>query len=171
MSDFWQQVQTWQWWLSVVIVGIAIDLVSAYTKPGIDRVLGSISTAYRRRVERERKVTSDRIARWADRPEFDQVRLARINLRTQLLTAVVVCCALIFVLARDAGLVFGTVLDIRPTRVTAFLYGVGSGAMMVAVSSFVRSFRMILELEEAIRVRSRRNAAHGEETSSSNPPQ
>jgi hypothetical protein len=36
MQKFITEIATWYWWLSVVLVGLVINLVSAYLKPWID---------------------------------------------------------------------------------------------------------------------------------------
>lgn len=40
MSDFWSQIKSPSWWLGVVIVGLLINLISAYVKPPLDKGLG-----------------------------------------------------------------------------------------------------------------------------------
>lgn len=43
MEKFFYDMATWYWWLSVVIVGLAVNLLSAYAKPWIDRWWGTRS--------------------------------------------------------------------------------------------------------------------------------
>src|SRR5688500_15191394 len=42
------------WWLSVVVMSVVLNLVSAYLKPGVDSLLGSLSSVWRARVQTNR---------------------------------------------------------------------------------------------------------------------
>jgi cytochrome c-type biogenesis protein CcmH/NrfG len=52
-------VTSWYWWLSIVLVGLAINLVSAYLKPLLDAYLDRRS-ASRREVRRQKEETFDK---------------------------------------------------------------------------------------------------------------
>ncbi|WP_198112431.1 hypothetical protein [Inhella proteolytica] len=60
---FGSDISSWYWWLSVVFVGIAINLASSYVKPPMDRWIERRSD--RRRVAREArdKVFGAKVAR------------------------------------------------------------------------------------------------------------
>ncbi len=46
MVEFISSLSTLSWWLSVVVVGIALNLLSAYLKFPIDKLLSKISTSW-----------------------------------------------------------------------------------------------------------------------------
>lgn len=46
MNDFFKGIGSLYWWLSVVVVGILINLASAYLKPKIDSYLLSFSSRW-----------------------------------------------------------------------------------------------------------------------------
>lgn len=49
MDEFWKALASPVWWIGVVVVGIIINLVSAYTKPALDAVLRAASSTWRAR--------------------------------------------------------------------------------------------------------------------------
>ena len=49
-DDFSKDIFTISWWISVVVVGISINIVSAYLKNRIDKYLSGISNIWKRRV-------------------------------------------------------------------------------------------------------------------------
>ena len=49
MSEILQSLQSPSWWVSVVLAGIAVNLLSAYAKPYVDSVLSRVSTGWRAR--------------------------------------------------------------------------------------------------------------------------
>lgn len=63
MDEFAKTVASPYWWLSIVLVGILINLVSAYIKPVLDRAMSRVSLAWRtrndqRRAEYERELNA-----------------------------------------------------------------------------------------------------------------
>ena len=54
MEEFSKSLASPYWWLSTVIVGILINLASAYIKRPIDRLFSRISVAWRNRSEQRR---------------------------------------------------------------------------------------------------------------------
>lgn len=54
MRDFLTNITTLSWWISVVIVGILINIFSAYLKDKFDGYLSSISSWWRYRSEAQR---------------------------------------------------------------------------------------------------------------------
>jgi hypothetical protein len=52
MSEFLNNLSSAGWWMSVVIAGLLINLVSAYIKPLIDRLGSKLSSAWRNRTAR-----------------------------------------------------------------------------------------------------------------------
>lgn len=47
------EIFTWYWFFSVIVVGLLINLASAYLKTPMDRVLSKASSRWRARVERK----------------------------------------------------------------------------------------------------------------------
>jgi hypothetical protein len=54
MNEILELLTAPTWWISVVVVGIAINLISAYLKPTLDSRLSGISSWWRLRSERQR---------------------------------------------------------------------------------------------------------------------
>lgn len=54
MESFLEQLSSLSWWLSVVVVGIVINLVTAYAKPKLDSSLSSVSGWWRDRTEQQK---------------------------------------------------------------------------------------------------------------------
>lgn len=52
MDKLLSEITTWYWWLSVVVVGVAVNLLSSYAKPHIDKWIDRRSE--RSRVKREK---------------------------------------------------------------------------------------------------------------------
>jgi hypothetical protein len=55
MKTFAEQLSSTSWWLSVVIVGIAINVTAAYIKSRLDGVLSNASSWWKGRSEREKE--------------------------------------------------------------------------------------------------------------------
>ena len=52
MNGFFNDITSLYWWISVVLVGIIINLLSSYLKPFIDKTLSNYSVARRNKVKR-----------------------------------------------------------------------------------------------------------------------
>ena len=61
MSGFLSAIASPSWWISVVVVGIALNLISAYAKSALDRWMAGYSTARKLRFEKDEKERSARI--------------------------------------------------------------------------------------------------------------
>ena len=57
------------WWLSVVIAGIAINVISAYLKTSLDERLSSLSSRWRNRSEKRKAEFHSFVLRLADDPQ------------------------------------------------------------------------------------------------------
>ena len=55
MGRFFEDITSAYWWIAVVIVGILINLASAYLKPWLESAGSSLSRRYRNRVESRRR--------------------------------------------------------------------------------------------------------------------
>lgn len=49
------------WWLSVVVVGILINLIAAYAKPVIDRAFSILSVSWKMRSQRQQQARMEKI--------------------------------------------------------------------------------------------------------------
>jgi hypothetical protein len=61
MRSLVEQMSSPAWWIGVVLVGIIINLVSAYCKGPIDRILGALSTRWATRTAVLQRESADRI--------------------------------------------------------------------------------------------------------------
>jgi hypothetical protein len=61
LDDFLKGLASPSWWMGVVIVGIIINVLSAYLKKPLDKLFGSISSGWRERSERKSKERNDLI--------------------------------------------------------------------------------------------------------------
>jgi hypothetical protein len=74
MKDFFTNLGSLYWWISVVVVGVLINLFSAYLKNKLDRYLSSTSSWWRKRTEvksNQRQSTIDKIR--SDPDEKDRI--------------------------------------------------------------------------------------------------
>ncbi len=63
MKEFLSNLGTAYWWLSVVVVGILINLISAYLKPRFDSKFSSASTWWRNKSEAQKAERRKMIAK------------------------------------------------------------------------------------------------------------
>ena len=81
MRSLVEQTASPAWWIGVVLVGIIINLVSAYCKRPIDRLLGALSTKWATRTAALQKERDDRISAMSVSPE------ARMMARFEILSS------------------------------------------------------------------------------------
>jgi hypothetical protein len=90
MNEFVKQMSDPAWWISVVFVGLLINLASDYLKPLIDKFLGKFLAAKKRDNEKQLILFERDVQRLLDNPSkvtdlrFD---ILDFNLRTVLLIA------------------------------------------------------------------------------------
>jgi hypothetical protein len=88
LSKFLADLGTVHWWLSVVIVGIAVNLASAYMKPPVDGLLGKISARRREKYKLAFEEFQDEVCRLEENADlrvmagFREMRL-RFNFAIQ----------------------------------------------------------------------------------------
>jgi len=56
------------WWISVVVAGFIVNLLSSYTKPGIDKVWSEFSATRRKKLEEETAEFQQEIKKLLDEP-------------------------------------------------------------------------------------------------------
>ena len=76
MSDFIKNFLSPAWWIGVVVVGIALNLISSYLKNPLDRVLTLFSGKYARR---SKKIRADRDARIEQFKQHPDIRLGGLT--------------------------------------------------------------------------------------------
>jgi hypothetical protein len=69
MDAFIKDLGFLNWWIGVVIVGIIINLLSAYLKSPTDKILSGFSKWWATRTEKERKARTLRIQKLIDNPD------------------------------------------------------------------------------------------------------
>jgi hypothetical protein len=62
MNDFLDNLTSFWWWFSVVVVGLAVNLAAAYLKPQLDKYMSGHFESRRRRMDAVSKARSERIA-------------------------------------------------------------------------------------------------------------
>jgi hypothetical protein len=62
MNNTWFDISSLGWWIGVVLVGLAINLASAYLRSPFDSLLSAISKRWSTRTEVQRKMRAERIA-------------------------------------------------------------------------------------------------------------
>jgi hypothetical protein len=62
MEDIFKSIASPNWWVGVVLVGLALNLASAYLKAPLDRLMSRLSETWRRRVERSRLLADAQMA-------------------------------------------------------------------------------------------------------------
>lgn len=75
MNDFLSPA----WWVSVVLIGLIINLLSAYAKPQVDTFLGSISSTCKAHVERRRKAYKEKIELYLQNPPLIVIAGAELS--------------------------------------------------------------------------------------------
>lgn len=83
MNELIQMLKSPTWWFSVVVVGIIINLVSAYVKSPIDENLSKISTWWRKRTDKQKKELNAVIENLS-KNEHEQVMTAVDDLRERI---------------------------------------------------------------------------------------
>jgi ABC-type transport system involved in cytochrome bd biosynthesis fused ATPase/permease subunit len=96
---------SWKWWVSVVFVGILINLASAYIKPTLDTRLGRLSHRRRARSEKARKLVELSSAAAREKPEFMQAILVlEFRCRSEILYNMI-AASLFFIMTVTMGMV------------------------------------------------------------------
>ncbi len=78
MDDHYKFLTSTEWWISVVIAGIAINVLSAYLKASLDGRLSSLSSWWRLRSEREKEKERAYVERLKQEGRFFALNQIRI---------------------------------------------------------------------------------------------
>lgn len=84
MEDFFSNLVSLYWWISVVIVGILINLASAYLKSKLDHRLSKTSIWWRSRSERQKAERQKKIEDLRNKPH-EQILWAHDSLRNHVI--------------------------------------------------------------------------------------
>ena len=128
MQQFLTDVMTPHWWLSVVAVGLSINLAATYVRPVLDKITSSVSARRRTASEQRRRAFEVAVAE----VEVDRELQLRMRLDS------------IYHLVRSiVSLVLGmgcmTVTVLGNNRMAAWIFTViGSGFMAIALSHLRR---------------------------------
>ena len=76
MNEILTELSKPVWWVSVVVAGIAINLLSAYLKHPLDKVLGGLSSWWRQRSETRQKAWATRVDRLRESEEARNMAVA-----------------------------------------------------------------------------------------------
>ena len=104
MDEFVKSLSSLSWWLSVVVVGILINLVSAYLKPRIDHRLLLTSSWWRKRSQERIERYEKELARLWETPH-EEILLAIEGMRMR--TEAIVSMILSTTVLAGGGLLFG----------------------------------------------------------------
>jgi hypothetical protein len=143
MDEFFRSLASPAWWLSVVIVGLLVNLLSAYLKAPLDRVWALIFVAWRERNARARSAYRSRIENLS-RDENGQFHLLLEALRLRstanswliaLTLATVLYCADILLRAAEIA------ANVKLPSPDYFDPNAGALAVLLAIISALMSFR------------------------------
>ena len=77
------------WWLSVLVAGFVVNLLAAYAKPPLDRILSRMSDGHRAASEAKRSRFKDRVIQLcADAEERAHLRARQLEARVDELAAI-----------------------------------------------------------------------------------
>ena len=82
MKTFIENLSSLEWWIAVVVVGIAVNMASSYIKGPCDRLFGAFSKWWINRSDVSRKDRAERVARLrASKEEQILASIKALNLR------------------------------------------------------------------------------------------
>ena len=104
MVEFFKQLESPSWWLTVVFAGFLVNLAASYLKPLFDKVISKLSSKYRS----QRKEAKDRYDKEIDKlskNQHDQIMriLYTVSMRIHGLTILVLGLLTLFVLIDQVG--------------------------------------------------------------------
>lgn len=86
LAKFFNDITSWYWWISVVVVGLGINLASAYIKPAVDRWYVRLSERKRLSSEAERAAFNAKVELLVASPFFLVIEaLEELRERTRVL--------------------------------------------------------------------------------------
>jgi hypothetical protein len=79
MDELLNNLKSVSWWISVVFVGILINLVASYLRPILDRMSASVSRQVREVQKRERQKWESTVSTLLDSPHRQLLHAAKTN--------------------------------------------------------------------------------------------
>jgi uncharacterized membrane protein (DUF106 family) len=144
MRDFLTNLSSVYWWISVVVVGVLINLFSAFLKGRLDNYLSKMSSWWRNRSEARKAKRQKELFRLQNDPE-EQTMLALDEVRDRIRSldiAVFSMTILVVVILLDP-----------PYLMRVFLLALSALTFLVAQATFRRAVSKMLLLLEARRYR------------------
>ena len=155
------------WWVSVLIVGFVVNLLSAYAKPLIDKILSKYFSRYRQRVkERER-------SRNLILEEAVSNDVAYIDIRIDSIIYLALCLSTFFLVIWLAEAVVNSIVIMIDTgRISSIIYVIGAVLWLIFLlvstlrlfSSFANCHRLSIRARN-MRIRKKKD---GEKTIDAN---
>lgn len=156
MTDFVQQITSLSWWLGVVIVGIAINLFSAFIKPRLDAFAGILS-------ERIREKNNEKKVAWkkdVHRLSVDNIYRETFSSKVSIEYLESIFLVLMGVSLFLIGSAIGTTVPTIEFQFLSekfwvlsrlFVFLVGSISMLIGMINHTTASRMVRKLSEASR--------------------
>ena len=143
MKDLKDTLSSPIWWITVVVAGILINLVSAYLKTKLDERLALLSSWWRRRTEKRMAAEKAKIEKLRSSPH-EQV-MAKLE-------EVVCACYAVVMLVFGFGAMSFSVrpgMGQQPPWITVTLYAVSSVAVFLGFLLCMLSFNLGRTLDDA----------------------
>lgn len=159
MEEFSKVLSSPYWWLSAVVVGILINLVSAYIKGPIDQLLSHISVAWRTRSEKRRADYTLELNKLVVNMEL-QRQYEHLELRSTLDALFGLMFALLILLYKGMSLVVPSLSIARDLGVSVemsntIFYGLSSLIIFLSFKIFTRAAYFKAIVAEARHIESR----------------
>ncbi len=95
MDELIKQFQKPEWWISVVVVGLLINIISDYLKPTLDSFFARFSSKVRQTSERQKLVFESDVQNLINNPEqLTSLKLETLRLNIRAILLIVVCLML-----------------------------------------------------------------------------
>ena len=149
MNEVIAQLASPVWWFTVVLVGIAINLVSAYCKPLVDRIGGGTWDWWRRSSVKRAAAASARLkllresASAREKAKIMVLREALMSVSFMLMAIFILCLELWM----QAGVSPGSALD---NRIKTVVFAAAAFAWFASYLALNRSIRERVELFRAL---------------------
>lgn len=150
MDELRKNLTSGSWWIGVVIVGVIINLISAYLKSPTDTLFNRFSVWRSSRTEKLRTERKNRISLLKSNPH--EQLMAQFREMRMFLTALVLLCTAIFIM----GFLPGLGMDLRWSvggqdnlSLQSILAVIGSVLTMISTNYFVEGISVHSEVREA----------------------
>jgi hypothetical protein len=139
MDRILQELSDSAWWMSVVVAGIIVNLISAYARDSIDRFRARFSKKWREKLRSDNELRMWRVSRLAESPEkLADARHREIGLRITTIQLLVLLC-----------LIYTAMLSMSKTSRTVLSY-VGAIVGFAYMYSTYRAVQLSGEISDAL---------------------